>query len=564
MTKGKQGTAPRHLDTLFRVGTVGGLTDAQLLERFTSRRDETSELAFAALVDRHGPMVLRVCRAVLRDGHEAHDAFQATFLVLVRRAGSLWVCDSLGPWLHQVAHRTASCARAAEARRRRHEGRAAAAAARSAREDDRDDLGGVIHEEVERLPQRYRAAVVLCLLEGLTPEQAARHLRCPVGTVHSRLARGRERLRSRLARRGVAVPAGMLATALGPASTQGAVPAALLQSTVSAAARVVAGGTITAGAVSAPVALAEGVLSMMALAKMKSGAFAASVALLGISAAGIVWAREGVEGRRAPTGPNRRAATALMVLAPEGRVSSPRGTPTGPGHTFEQIRPNIVAQLKEHGSVIITTLAGVEVSVRLYEEGELEQAEPLLKQVLALGPIGIRGPADPMMPPATAAHPTPAGDIKMGGPESGANTGRVVEGEAQAASGPAQPTRRSGGLIFAASPTGDQVVAYNPLTGDKKSVALHASKEEPIKVTPVGSSGVVGLILEGSKISRIAAFDLKAGKWFVQDLNEPVKGRANVALVGPGVVAYDLGGHCYTFHASAGKWDHFDVRSIGE
>ena len=198
MAKGNQGIALRHLDTLFRVGTVGGLTDAQLLERFTSRRDEAAELAFAALVERHGPMVLRVCRAVLRDAHEAQDAFQATFLVLVRRAGSLWVRDSLGPWLHQVAYRTASCARSAAARRRRHERRAAELTARPADDGDRDDLEGVIHEEVGRLPERYRAAVVLCLLEGLTPEQAARHLGCPVGTVHSRLARGREQLRGRL------------------------------------------------------------------------------------------------------------------------------------------------------------------------------------------------------------------------------------------------------------------------------------------------------------------------------------------------------------------------------
>jgi len=93
----------QHLSTLFRVGAIGGLTDAQLLERFTSQRGETAELAFRILVERHGPMVLRVCRTVLRDAHDAHDAFQATFLVLLRRAGSLWVRDSLGPWLHLCA-----------------------------------------------------------------------------------------------------------------------------------------------------------------------------------------------------------------------------------------------------------------------------------------------------------------------------------------------------------------------------------------------------------------------------------------------------------------------------
>ena len=216
MTVADRGIVLRDLNTLFSVGTIGALTDAQLLDRFTSHRDETAELAFRALVERHGPMVLRVCRAVLRDTHDADDAFQATFLVLLRRGGTLWVRDSLGPWLHQVAYRTASCARSAAARRRRHELRAAELTARHPDDGDRDDLGEVVHEEVGRLPQRYREVVVLCLLEGLTPEQAARHLKCPVGTVHSRLARGREQLRGRLIRRGLPGPAGLLAVGCDP------------------------------------------------------------------------------------------------------------------------------------------------------------------------------------------------------------------------------------------------------------------------------------------------------------------------------------------------------------
>jgi DNA-directed RNA polymerase specialized sigma24 family protein len=120
MSKGQHDVVSRYVHTLFNAGTVAGLTDQQLLERFRARSGEAAELAFAALVERHGPMVLRVCRSVLRDPHEAHDAFQATFLVLVRRAGSLWVRESLGPWLHQVAYRVASCARSAGTRRWRH------------------------------------------------------------------------------------------------------------------------------------------------------------------------------------------------------------------------------------------------------------------------------------------------------------------------------------------------------------------------------------------------------------------------------------------------------------
>ena len=109
----------RQIGTLFNVGTIGDLTDGQLLERFATDPDEVAELAFSALVERHGAMVWRVCLAILRDEHDAQDAFQATFLVLVRKARSLWVRDSLGPWLHQVACRTASCLRATVIRRRK-------------------------------------------------------------------------------------------------------------------------------------------------------------------------------------------------------------------------------------------------------------------------------------------------------------------------------------------------------------------------------------------------------------------------------------------------------------
>ena len=107
------GTALRQLSELFDEGVTGAVTDGQLLERFATRRGEASEHAFAALVERHGPVVLRLCRSILRDEHEAQDAFQATFLVLAQRAGSLWVRDSIGPWIHSVAYRVASCARAA-------------------------------------------------------------------------------------------------------------------------------------------------------------------------------------------------------------------------------------------------------------------------------------------------------------------------------------------------------------------------------------------------------------------------------------------------------------------
>lgn len=206
IVRSRDGAVLRQLQTLYNLGTIRELTDGQLLERFATDADEVAELAFSALVERHEAMVWRVCLAILRDEHEAEDAFQATFLVLVRKSRSLWVRDSLGPWLHQVACRTASCLRTTIIRRRKHERRCAAMdGARSVevgtrRDPDRD---AVVHEEVNRLPEKYRAPVVLCDLEGRTHQEAARFLQWPIGTVKSRQSQGRELLRDRLVRRGL-------------------------------------------------------------------------------------------------------------------------------------------------------------------------------------------------------------------------------------------------------------------------------------------------------------------------------------------------------------------------
>ncbi len=187
----------RDLAALFNLGVIGDWTDGQLLERFSTERGEAAELAFAALVERHGPMVLRVCRSFLRDSHDANDAFQATFLVLVRKARGLWVRDSLGPWLHQTAYRTALYSRSAAARRARHE-RAAARQRGERQIMTTEILEPALHIEINRLPARDRAVIVLCDLEGHSHEQAARSLGCPVGTIKSRQARARQRLRQRL------------------------------------------------------------------------------------------------------------------------------------------------------------------------------------------------------------------------------------------------------------------------------------------------------------------------------------------------------------------------------
>ena len=257
MANGKERAVGRQLRALFDLGAVRELGDGQLLERFAAGPGEGAELAFAALVERHGPMVLRVARGILADPHDADDAFQATFLVLVAKARGLWARDSLGPWLHQVAHRTASCQRATAARRRRLD-RFGAREDEAAEPTGADDLVPILHEEIDRLPERYRAPVVLCDLQGRTHEQAARDLGWPVGTVKSRQARARDRLRVRLARRGFAPGLGLVAgRLLGPS-----VPKILLDSTTAAAVRFVASRAIAPGPAAA---LAREVITAMTL-----------------------------------------------------------------------------------------------------------------------------------------------------------------------------------------------------------------------------------------------------------------------------------------------------------
>lgn len=220
----RESRVARQIRALFSEGAAGLQPDRVLLERFATRGGDAAEAAFAALVERHGPMVLRACLAILGDSHRAQDAFQATFFLLARRAGTLWVRDSVGPWLHSVAGRVAKGLRAADGRCRALEGRAADRARRATEDSPRDELSPALHEEIERLPERLRAPLVLCYLEGLTHEQAAEHLACPVGTVRSRLSRGRERLRRGLTRRGFAAPSS------GDEAPPAALPAALASS----------------------------------------------------------------------------------------------------------------------------------------------------------------------------------------------------------------------------------------------------------------------------------------------------------------------------------------------
>jgi RNA polymerase sigma factor (sigma-70 family) len=267
----------RQLHRLTDPRTARDLSDSELLERFRAGREEA---AFAVLVQRHGPMVLGVCRRLLDDAGLAEDAFQATFLVLVRRAGSIRKQASVASWLYGVARRVAARARAQAARRRIREREIGDMPAAEPR-DDRSwsELRAVLDEELGRLPEKCRTAVVLCYLEGKTQEQAARELGWPRTSLASRLGRARTLLRQRLTRRGLVLSAGVLATALAAEASAAPVPALLLLSTTRAASLVAAGKTAAAAVSPQAAALAEGVCRTMSMTKIILGvALTASLA----------------------------------------------------------------------------------------------------------------------------------------------------------------------------------------------------------------------------------------------------------------------------------------------
>lgn len=269
----------QHLRRTVLLGEGAGLTDGQLLEDYISRRDEA---ALAALVRRHGPMVWGVCRRVLRNHHDAEDAFQATFLVLVRKAVSIASRELLANWLYGVAYRTAVKAKAMAVKRRGRERQVTEMPEPAIAEQERwHDLYPLLDEELSRLPDKYSAVIVLCDLEGKTRKEAARQLGCPEGTVGGRLARARGMLAKRLARRGVVLSGSALAAVVSQNGASGAVPASVVSSTIKAASLFAAGQA--AGMISVKVAaLTEGVLKTMLLKKLK----VATVILLAVSVLG--------------------------------------------------------------------------------------------------------------------------------------------------------------------------------------------------------------------------------------------------------------------------------------
>ena len=253
------GAVVRHIRTVVASEETRGLSDRQLLDQFVVRKDPA---AFAVLVQRHGPLVLGVCRHLLGNEQDTEDAFQATFLVLARKAGSIHKGEALAAWLHGVAYRTAMKAKRDAARRRAHEARAGRG--QQARNPYWDaawrEVQAVLDEEVQRLPPKYRSVFVLCCLEGHGRAEAAQQLGLKEGTVRSRLSQARKQLQRRLARRGITLSAVLSAAALAPSPGRAELPAGLANAAVRAASPDVAGGIADAAVSANVIALAEGVI----------------------------------------------------------------------------------------------------------------------------------------------------------------------------------------------------------------------------------------------------------------------------------------------------------------
>jgi RNA polymerase sigma factor (sigma-70 family) len=290
------------------------LSDAQLLARFVNGQDEA---AFAMLVRRHGPMVLGVCRRVLRHSQDAEDVFQATFLILARKARSVLSREAIGSWLYRVAFRAAQEARALRARRRAKEKQMDDTLQPTVNPAEVQDWRHLLDHELNRLPEKYQAAIVLCDLEARTRKEVARQLGIAESTLSSRLAYGRKLLASRLARRGVALGGGALVGSLSEGVLAANVPGSLVSSTTKAAVLVAAGKLAM---VATPVAiLMKGVMKSMFIAKLKTVVGFSSFVVLAIGFGGLAYQTVGAQ-NVPPAKQNVRPLNELEALRKENEL----------------------------------------------------------------------------------------------------------------------------------------------------------------------------------------------------------------------------------------------------
>jgi RNA polymerase sigma factor (sigma-70 family) len=383
------------MERIFQGETVSGLSEWQLLARYLEHRDE---LAFAALVARHGPMVMGTCRRMLAGSGEAEDAFQATFMVLVRRARSLGPRDAIGPWLHGVAARVSMRARSKAARRRRVEpsGGELTGIPDGATPMDAE-LAAIIDQEVNRLPAKYKLPIVLCYLQGLTHEDAARHLKWPLGSVKGRLARARDLLRSRLLRRGIAPAAALLGGSIAREASA-AVDREILEQTVINCMKVTL-GQASIDAVSISIAsLVKGALSAMIFEKLKWTGIAILASGLALAGA-VVMARQPGGSFGGGGFGGDRAAKRSRAIVNDRRAPAPAATIV-PGENakeavtvspeVEDLRKQLIQAAKREWTTAIedlranrTTLDRIYQSSRRLLNAEQDGQNPVFSQAAA-------------------------------------------------------------------------------------------------------------------------------------------------------------------------------------
>lgn len=310
----------QHLRSLGAIRQAAGLGDDALVDRFVRDRDQA---AFEALLGRHGPLVWTVCRRLLSDPGEAEDAFQATWLVFVRRAHTIRRPRQVANWLYGVAHKVAARSRSKSFRRQALQQGDPAAAAIPAPDPTAAETARILHEELDALPLAYRAPLVLCYLQGHRQEEAAAMLGCSTGSIHGRLERGRHRLRSRLERRGVGLTVAGLAATLEPEAGAATLPAALARNTTAAVVSFLTDPQMAHEALRAPaVILTDGVCRTMQLAKFKIIALCVLAASL-IGGAGLFAGRS--DGPAAPSDPPPKGQQPPLATRPP--VLSPNSPP---------------------------------------------------------------------------------------------------------------------------------------------------------------------------------------------------------------------------------------------
>src|SRR5262245_5924095 len=328
-----------------------GLSDEELLGQFTICGDEG---CFEALLRRHGPMVLGVCRATLPNEADAEDAFQATFLILARKAGSVRRAGSVSSWLHGVAWRTALRARAEFAKRRKHEPRTGAVEVAEAEERTWAEVQSIVHEELNRLGEGYRAPLVLCYLEGRPQDEAARLLGLPKGTLKGRLERGRALLRARLVRRGLA-PAMVLAVAAWPAARAMAfLPSELVLPTVQAASLLAAGAAVAGVASDRVARLTERMLRAMFFTKVRIATVLVLVCVAAVTPLGTTGGLTPPPTRAAPMPAEKPAGQGRILFFQQGsgplRLIDPDGKKEQTdGENQPEVSPRDQARLSPDG-----------------------------------------------------------------------------------------------------------------------------------------------------------------------------------------------------------------------